>query len=249
MILRFLTAILAIGWPTSPTLYQLSGPPRSGFNPFALRTSATPAPTPVLVQQATGFVDPGDTFTPITFSAQTIAGTAIIVCLSHPATTTVNAVLDSDAVNFTQVALRTGSGVTTEIWALPNGLGGTAGVFIDSSGTVGEIWANLTEWSGLNNAGAEATNTNSGLASSTVTTNSVTPASTRNLVIAVGGWTANDYVSGPTNSFTRMTPIGGTGTFQESAYLIQSSATARSTGWTLSAGINWAAAIAVFGGP
>ncbi len=68
-------------------------------------------------------------------------------------------------------------------------------------------------------------------------------------MVAIGAWTANDYSSGPTNSFTRLTQTGGGAVFQESAYLIQAAVTAKSTGWSLTAGINWAADIFVFGAP
>lgn len=140
-------------------------------------------------------------------------------------------------------------GVTVFIYYLHNITGGT-GVCTGSTEftTVGKaIWS---EWSGLGNAAPEATNTNSALVNSTPTTNGVTPASTANLVIAIGGWTANNYSSGPTNSFTRMSVVGGGSTlFIDGAYLIQAAASAASTGWSLTAPINWVAAIAVFGGP
>ncbi len=109
--------------------------------------------------------------------------------------------------------------------------------------------ANFSEWSGLSNAAPSATNSDFGLANPTVTTGSVVPTTANNLVIGAGAWTANDYSTGPTNSFTRMTQTGGGTAWQEAAYLIQSSATSQSTGWGLSAGINWASAIAVFGAP
>jgi len=62
------------------------------------------------------------------------------------------------------------------------------------------------------------------------------------------GSVLNSYLSGPTGGFTALTATGGTGAFQQGGYLIQSSATAKSTGWTLTGVDNWAAAIAVFGG-
>lgn len=247
MMLRFLTAIVAIGWPTSPTLYQLSGPPRSGLNPFALRTSANPAPPPALVQQiATGGSDAGDSVA-VNLTAPSVAGNALIVCISHVSTTSINSVTTIGSVPLAQAVIKSGTGIVTEIWIATN-VASDDGVTVSATAT-GQLQINLSEWSGLNSAGAEATNTNSGVASTAVTTNSVTPVSTHNLVIASGGWTANNYSSGPTNSFTRMTPIGGATSFQESAYLIQTAATSKSTGWTLSAGINWAAAVAVFGAP
>ncbi len=140
------------------------------------------------------------------------------------------------------------SGARTEIWYIHNIAANQTGVTIDTDNEITMV-LNASEWSGLNNAVPEATNTNTATASTTVTTNSVTPSSAANLIIGMGGWTANDYSSGPTNSFNRMTQTGVGAIFQESGYLIQSSATANSTGWTLTAGINWAASIAAFGGP
>jgi len=141
-----------------------------------------------------------------------------------------------------------GTAITTNICYVHTSPAGVTGVEIDSNNEV-RLNLSVITVSGLNNAVPDATNSNTGVASSTVTTNSVTPATASNLVVAIGAWTVNDYSSGPTNGFTRLTQTGGGAVFQESAYLIQSSATAKSAGYTLTAGINWAAAIAVFGAP
>ena len=203
--------------------------------------------TPAFVQQKVASNAGGNASA--AFTGAPVAGNSILVLVSYLSTDTIASVT-VEGVNITASATApsTVTGVTTTFYYVHNIVGTSTQCQV--SGTNGtRVSANCSEWSGLTNAAPEATNTNTGLANATVTTNSVTPASANNLVIAMGGWTANDYSSGPTNSFTRMTQTGGGALFQEGAYLIQSSATAQSTGWTLTAGINWAAAIAVFGAP
>ena len=105
----------------------------------------------------------------------------------------------------------------------------------------------LTEWAGLLNAAPEATNSASALADANPAPGSVTPSSAHSLVVAVGGWTADNYLSGPTNSFVRQTPGAASNVALEGAYQIESVAAAYLTDWALTVGINWAASIAVFG--
>lgn len=202
---------------------------------------------PTLVQQKTGSIT--DKTITFNFDAPVTASNAVIVCISYLNTTSVTAIDNGGTASLVQQVVASGTGVATAIWSATNVTGGATDVNITLLDTT-DVVVNMSEWSGLSNAGAEAVNNDAAVLSSTVATGSVTPASTRNLIIAVGAWTADDYSSGPTNSFTRMTQVGsGATTFQESAYRIQTSATARSTGWGLSAGVNWAAAIAAFGAP
>ncbi len=143
-----------------------------------------------------------------------------------------------------------GTSIAVDVWYLHGNSDATqTGIRCLLSGLSGLPTTIALEFSSLTNAAPESNNTNTGVSSSTVTTNSVTPASANNLVLAVGGWTANDYQTGPTNSFIRLTPKANGTVDIEGAYLIQSSATANSTGWGLTAAINWAAGIAVFGAP
>jgi hypothetical protein len=207
---------------------------------------------PVLVQQGVGTTANGQSSgVAITLGADPTAGNALICLISFPSTSSdTGGPANPNADNFQSVASSTVAGVTTEIYVATNVAGGTDSNGIQvSTDLPARLSMSVSEWINLKDAPAEATNTNSGVVSSTVTTGSVTPVSASNLVIAIGGWTANDYSSGPTNSFTRMTQAGGGAVFQEGAYLIQSSATAKSTGWGLTAGINWAAVIAAFGAP
>lgn len=213
-----------------------------------LGTRILRAAAPALVQQAVGTDSGGDAVT--LFPVNTTAGNSVIFIISHLSIDTMSpgdVTLGPEELIKGPVA--TVAGVTIEIWYLHNIAGGTKSVEALNDSFSNRISVSATEWSGLTNAAPEATNTNSGVLGSTVTTGSVTPISVANLVIAGGGWTANNYSSGPTNSFTRLTPTGGGAAWQEGAYLIQTTATSKSTGWGLTAGINWAAAIAVFGAP
>lgn len=216
--------------------------------PLGLLCWACFAADPFVQQKAGGNAAGGG---PLSFNATATAGNSIVVF-------TIAAISDSPLTislipggQSLTSAVRKAVAATPpiQIWYIHNIPSGVTGVEVDSLDIgVNAFWTQV-EFKPLTNAAPEATNTNSALASSTVTTGSATPASATNLVVAMGGWTANNYSSGPTNSFTRLTPSGGSGTFEEAAYLSQSSATAQSTGWTLTAGINWAGAIAVFGMP
>lgn len=204
---------------------------------------------PALVQQKTKGNNSGNGGT--TLTSATTTGNSIFALISILSTDSIDPAspptIDGQVLTLGPSTTVTGAKVL--LYYL-NSITGGSGVCTVSTLGATKVTVNWSEFSGLSNAGPEATNTNTGVASSTVTTNSVTPASANNLVIALGGWTANDYSSGPTNSFTRMTQIcSGTTLCQEGAYLIQVSATAQSTGWSLTAGINWAASVAVFGAP
>lgn len=212
------------------------------------QVSASLAAAPVgpgLVQQAVGTNAVSDSV-PATFGSVVGAGHSVIACVSVLSTDAVADVRTGESdTGLTRACTSTVAGVTTEIWYLHDvDPTNQSVVLFGTSSTRGSIA--ISEWTTLTNAAPGATNTNAQIAATAVVTNSVTPATTRNLVIAVGGWTADQYASGPINSFTRLTPTGGGAAFQEEAYISQSAATAKSTGWTLSLGINSASCIATF---
>lgn len=204
---------------------------------------------PVLVQQKTGTVAAGNLT--INFDAPITAGHSIVICVTSLfGVDHVSAESGADS-NFTAESLSAGTGVQTEIWflAASSVVGGGTDVVI-SRLVDGRMNANISEWSGLNDAASENAKQNSASVSSTVIADGGVSSSSNNLTVAVGGWTADDYSSGPINSFTRMTAIGGGAVWQETAYRIQLGSTdPQGSGWTLTAGINWAAATAVFGAP
>lgn len=215
---------------------------------FVLLTAGfADAAVPSLVQQAVATDGIGGQALG-TLPTLPIAGNTYIAIVTHASTTTTDSVTGDDGdTPLSLVTSSTVAGVTTEIW-WANNIEGDAQPFTAILVGVGTISINLSEWGNIKTASAQAVNGNTGLASSTVTTGSVASTSNSSLVIAAGGWVDDDYLSGPINGFTRMTQTGSAAVFQEGAYLINSGGVAKSSGWTLTTGINWAAAIAVFGG-
>lgn len=201
---------------------------------------------PQLVQQKTGG-DSGVKNFLFSFDAPVQSNNLVVVCVSYLNTTILNSVgLNIDGLS-SQIAAN-GTGIATEIWSVITTMAAQLDVALTTANGT-DLVVNMSEWSGVSTAIAEAVNTGTGVLSATVATSSVTPVAASNLIIGAGGWTANDYLSGPTNGFTRMTQVGqGATTFQESGYIIQLAATTKSIGWSLTAGINWAAVIAEFAG-
>lgn len=219
---------------------------------FAGLSICTWAATPAFVQQTTCTNTSPSAATLCTFSGNITPGNSIIVVLGHLSTRTISSISTAtDLVAFTQCTTVQGTGIGVDIWNLHNYTGTTENqILIQSSAGAARTVANVSEWSGLSDSPCQSSNTNSGLLDANPATNSATPSSANNVAFGVGAWTADDYMSGPTNSYTRLTPAAATvTTAMEGAYLIQSSVLATSTGWTLSMGLNWATAIAVFGAP
>ncbi len=190
------------------------------------------------------------------FDTALTAGNSVFMLISYLSTDAVSSPVPqitggAGTINLTKdtTSAATVSGINTEIWYTHNISGGQTAFRYDTDNET-RLNCNASEWSGLNNAGPENSPAgNSGLLDISPVSSAVTPSSANSLVLAIGGWTADDYSSGPTNSFTRMTATGGGAAFQECAYLIRSNAASTTTGWTLTAGINWAVATTAFGGP
>lgn len=201
---------------------------------------------PQFIQQSTG-TDASGTVTG-NFDSITTSGSTIIALISHTSVTTVDTVIADDGdSNLAFVNSRSVAGVTTEIWWINNSDGNSPNWQVALTG-IGVVNVNFSEWSGIKTANAEATNGNTGTASSTVTTGSVAAVSSSSLVIAIGGWNLGNFAGGPINGFTALIHVLNTGVLQEGAYLINSGTSSKSTGWSLTSGNNWAATIAVFGG-
>lgn len=216
----------------------------SGTKPQTARQVAAPASGIALVQQAAGTSATG--MLTITSGSVPTDSNALILCLSYLSTDSLDGDPSIGGNAATLAASSTVAGVTTDIWYALGIIGGDP---TTQAATVGgtRLSGSLSEWSGLANEIPVRT-TNGAVASTTVDTIAVTPGAASNLVIAIGGWTANNYSSGPTNSFIRMTQTGGGAAWQEEAYKIQSAATDASTGWTLTLPINWTTVIAAFEG-
>lgn len=243
--------VVAANVPALLVAYQKS-------TPTATATATnTPTPTatatvsgPILVQQKTSTTT-GRSDVTVTFDSPIATGSLIVVTITYiPTANTIVNVTNTNLDSFTQQVSSVGTGIAAETWTGTNSSGGDTDIIISQDSGSLRVTANISEWSGLSNSSAEAIQSGTGLAGTSVSTGSVIPSSAHNLLIAVGGWTADQYSSGPTNSFVRLTPEGGGAVYQEAAYLYQTSATTKSTGWTLSApGLNWAAAIIALPAP
>lgn len=219
----------------------------SGATPTATATAT--AAGPVLVQQKTGTVASGNLT--ITLDTPMTIGNFLVVCVAYNATDSIpdgniqtieNAQALALQVDVSRIA------IGNQIASLTASNADSGIIILPTTGLT-RISANVQEWNGVNSAPSEGTNSSSRVAGTTVSAGNVVTVSTNNLTIACGGWVANDYSSGPTNSYVRLTQVGSGSIYLESAYLIQSSALTTSTSWTLSAGINWTAATASFGAP
>lgn len=212
---------------------------------------AAPPPVilPVLIQQKTATTSNGAGGITATFDVPVTVGNSVIVEISFASgfVTTVSIQNPSPEILVAGIT-KNGTLIRTAIWYIHNITSAHTQIVVTGS-AANRLSFNASEWSGLTNAAPEATNSAATAANANPATGSVSPASANNLVIASGAWTLDDYSTGPTNGFTRLDQTGGSVAWLESAYLIQSSATAAGTDWTLTAGINWAAAIAVFGAP
>lgn len=200
-----------------------------------------------LIQELYDTNNSGDLFLSLSLGNSITTGNSLILVITMASTNSINTIdLGLGVESPTLAVSKSVAGVKILIYYKHNSLGNYNDFEITTTST-GRVSANISEWSGLKNAAPEDIDSDSALLSTAVTTPLVSPSSFSNLVIVGGGWTANNYSSGPTNSFTRLTQTGGVAVFQEAAYLIQAAASDASSGWTLTAGINWASVIAVFG--
>jgi hypothetical protein len=214
------------------------------FQSLMLAAQAPAASGIALVQQAVGTSATG--VLNVDLGTNPVIGNSLILCLSYLSTDGLDgnpSFGGSDTA--TLAASSTVAGVTVDIWYAHDILDDPHAEAFTVGGT--RLSGSVSEWSGLANSVPVRT-TNNAVGSATVSTNPVTPATANNLVIAIGGWTANNYSSGPTNSFVRMTATGGGAAWQETAYKIQTSAVDAETGWTLTLPINWTTVIAAFDG-
>lgn len=212
--------------------------------------AATPSGSQ-LVQQKTATAADGSAGVTATFDVPLTAGNSVIAFVSEidGVGTDGGPVLVGGGAESLDLDISSSTtGAQVYIFHVHDIAGGETAITVFADGLPVRLSICAIEVSGLANSVAEDTDIASALASATVTTPSVTPTSTNNLVVAVGGWTSNNYSTGPTNGFTRLTPTGGGAAWQEAAYIIQAAATAKSTGWGLTVGINWASAVCAFGG-
>lgn len=205
---------------------------------------------PALIQQATGRENAASLEVGL---ASLTNGSAIVVCVTHKDTVNVSEVRSGPDNKFSLVKATSEhvDGVAIEIWYSTNttGDGGetTIQIFLDSAG---RVCANVSEWSGLNDAPPEDKGGKFHPSDPTPSVNPVVPVSMKNLIVGCGAWTHDAYASGPTDSFVRMTHVDAEGeSYQESAYLIQSLDAAAGFMWGLSTAQPWVTASVVFGAP
>lgn len=208
----------------------------------------TPAPSgPALAQEFTVASNTSNASKTVTPTTPPTVGNSLILCIEISGANTVTGITGGGCTWAVALQFSVDS-ITTEIWYghANDGSSGTITVTLTGASRTS---IDLTEWSGLKNAGPEGVQ--GGMASAgvtaTVATGSVTPVSAKSVTMAAGGWTANGYLSGPINGYTRLTPVSSTLTFLETAYLVKTSAAATSTGWTLTSSLEWGTVLATFG--
>lgn len=202
-------------------------------------------------QEKAATVSAGNGGCAVTFDDALTPGESVIVIISYPSTATVTVsptMVGGGAAVLTQGPVSSAGGLKIEQWYMEQtDFGGETGVtYTLNSAVRANIHASV--WDYLLYAAPEATGTGSAAASAAITTASITPVSLSNLVIEAAAFAANDYASGPTNDFIRLTPIGGGAVWQEVAYKIQSRAIAQSTVYALTAAVNSVSIIGAYGG-
>lgn len=196
------------------------------------------------VQQKTGTAADGLDWN-IQMDAPFTVGNSIIACVSGITSVGVVRVLGGE--DLASGITKTEVGIFDSIWYLMS-VGSSGLDTINIQGDASRVSGSIMEVSGLIDV-PEAFTSASDTLSDTVATGNVDPTTANNLIVATGAWTADDYSSGPTNAFTRLTPTGGGLAWQEAAYKIRpADDSALGTGWGLTAGVNWAACIGVFRG-
>ncbi len=199
-----------------------------------------------LVQQKVGSAADGSSGITVTFDAPLAAGSSVIALLEPDPKLSVDPVLVGGGAGALALVLEQAGTTSLQIWVIHGVTGGETGLTFTSTAAV-PVVANVSEWSGLANAGAEATNSTTGVSASPAI--AVTPTSASNLCIAAYSTPTDDYASGPTGGFTRMTSASITGVFMETAYKIQAVVAVGAAEWSIdNPATNWTVVAAAFGG-
>ena len=224
----------------------------AGLSPGAL---SRPSGGIAIVQSAAGTTADGSGGLTVNFGVPVTAGNSVIALVSYAIDATPGPIalvgggagaLSEDVAQFAP-----GDIFTASVWYIHNATGGETGVFGDFGEPV-RTSMQIIEVSGLADAAAESTNTNSGNGDN-VSFNTVTPVSAANLIVGIGAYARADenYSSGPSVPFTRLgTGAGGASVWQEVVYAIQSVATPQSGNMSIQT-VNendYATANAAFGG-
>lgn len=211
------------------------------------------APAPIsLIQQKVGSAADGSSPVTVTFDAPVTDGNSVLVQIAF----------DPSKASFFPPPTMVGGGAQPLSQGIANEAGNNIWIYnywigggsIDGGetgvtftlDTAVPVAVNASEWHGLADAGPEATDVQAG-SSDTPNTGLLGPSSTNNLCIASYATVADNYQSGPTDGWTRLTPANVTGIFLETAYLIQTTADATSTSWGLDSSVDWSSIGCVFG--
>lgn len=207
---------------------------------FIALLAAPALAAPALVQQKTA------TSTSVTLDAAPTAGNTLILIATGKASNAPTAVSGGGVTWASAVSQTTNR--TVAIWYGHGSTGASSTVTVSyPSGIGNNPLLHISEWSGLANAGPQSTNTGNGTGTAAMTAGSITP--TDAVGVAITGMcylsSVNSLLSGPTNSFNRLTFVSGSPGL-ESAYKITASASSTSTTVTLDNNDSYGAVIAYF---
>lgn len=217
------------------------------------------APPILRVQQKAGTTADGGTspFT-VTFDAPVTSGNTVIARLSFLDTAGFDAggdpnMVGGDAPALDQAVTSTVTGADVFIWYKHNISGTGEDGVVFKLDIPARASMHIAEYSGLVDAVPQDTSDSSNAASSAlgVVPATLDPTTANNLVVGVGAYVSatNTYSSGPSNSFTRLTPTGGASVFQEEADLIRANdGSAVTSVTTLSGAVAWAGCAMALGG-
>lgn len=204
-----------------------------------------------IVQSASGTTADGSNVLTVNFDVPVTAGNSVIALCSWGDNDALDSIacvgggaepltiIDSDVP---------GAGFNINIATANNIAGGETGVVMDTFGSV-RADLQILEVSGLADAAAEDTASDSGEDTDAVTAGAITPTSSDNIIFLLGAINEDQFTSTPPTGFTLLeTSVGGASVWQQTAYKIQSAADAQSPVMTLKGAANFAACAAVFGG-
>lgn len=199
------------------------------------------------MQQKVGAAADGSSPVTVTFDVPVTAGNSVLVQIAFdPSKASFSVVPRTVGGTNDELAQGVANPSDNNIWMYNYWIGslshGETGVTFTLDTAV-PVAVNASEWHGLADAGPSATGVNSASDTTPSATGS-TPAANA-LSIASYATVGNNYQSGPTGGWTRMTPANVTGIFLESAYVI---GTGSSPTWTLDSAVDWSTIAATFGG-
>lgn len=207
-------------------------------------TAAAGLATIALVRQATNTAS-GVASCVVTITAPN-AGNALIAFIGYTSSASVTSV-SGGGVTWVKAASDTGTtNEGCDIWYGLGSSGVGTSVTVTMPGVNTGIQVNVAEFSGVIASSAlDQTNSTAAGISTAPLSNSITPAQNNELVVALLSAGASNTTAGPTNGFTALTQATNNG-FVAPAYIVQTTAGAVTTGWTLAASTGWNVNVASF---